>query len=455
MTAASGRAEERGRTPREETTMRLKTFFLSLFLLLAGGSLGYGLAVFFPDRSQASHTAHERAEGAQGAAQSLGERKVLYWYDPMYPGTRFDMPGKSPFMDMELVPRYAEDDAGAGIRIEPGQVQNLAVRTEKTQRDRLVISREIPANVEFNAYQLAKAQPRADGFVEKTYALAVGDTVAAGQPLVDITVPAWAADQSEYLLLRSQKAMPDIIRGVRERLRLSGMPEDLLKAVDATGRVQTRLTVHAPLSGVITAIDAYPGMNVDKGMTLATIQGINPIWVTADVPERDISLVGDKRVRVTIPAYPDRAFFAQSVTLLPKADQATRTVPLRLSLDNREGLLRPGLTASIRLRSDGGEELLIPTQSLIDLGDEQRVIIRAADGYFVPRQVQVLRSAREKTAVLSGLDEGDEVVVSGIFLIDSEANLRGALDRMRRAKEAPAPPSAHDDHDNSAKEHTE
>ena len=373
----------------------------------------------------------------------------------MYPGTRFDMPGKSPFMDMELVPRYAEDDAGAGIRIEPGQVQNLAVRAEKAQRDRLVISREIPANVEFNAYQLAKAQPRADGFVEKTYALAVGDTVAAGQPLVDITVPAWAADQSEYLLLRSQKATPDIIRGVRERLRLSGMPEDLLKAVDATGRVQTLLTVHAPLSGVITAIDAYPGMNVDKGMTLATIQGINPIWVTADVPERDISLVGDKRVRVTIPAYPDRAFFAQSVTLLPKADQATRTVPLRLSLDNREGLLRPGLTASIRLRSDGGEELLIPTQSLIDLGDEQRVIIRAADGSFVPRQVQVLRSAREKTAVLSGLDEGDEVVVSGIFLIDSEANLRGALDRMRRAKEAPAPPSAHDDHDNSAKEHTE
>ena len=348
--------------------MRLKTFFLSLFLLLAGGSLGYGLAVFFPDRSQASHTAHERAEGAQGAAQSLGERKVLYWYDPMYPGTRFDMPGKSPFMDMELVPRYAEDDAGAGIRIEPGQVQNLAVRTEKAQRDRLVISREIPANVEFNAYQLAKAQPRADGFVEKTYALAVGDTVAAGQPLVDITVPAWAADQSEYLLLRSQKATPDIIRGVRERLRLSGMPEDLLKAVDATGRVQTRLTVHAPLSGVITAIDAYPGMNVDKGMTLATIQGINPIWVTADVPERDISLVGDKRVRVTIPAYPDRAFFAQSVTLLPKADQATRTVPLRLSLNNREGLLRPGLTASIRLRSDGGEELLIPTQTSLIWG---------------------------------------------------------------------------------------
>jgi Cu(I)/Ag(I) efflux system membrane fusion protein len=416
--------------------MRSKIFF-PLLLLLSGSALGYGLAILGPDKTNTEHTTH-KADGQTGPRHT-GERKVLYWYDPMYPGTKFDQPGKSPFMDMDLVPRYAEDDAGTGIRIEPRQVQNLAVRTEKAQLGRLAFSLEIPANVEFNAYQFAKAQSRADGFVEKTYALAVGDTVAAGQPLVDVTVPAWAADQSEYLLLRGQKAAPDIVRGVRERLRLSGMPESLLKAVDATGRVQTSLTVHAPLNGVITSIDAYPGMNVDKSMTLATIQGINPIWVTADVPERMLHLVGGRRIRVTIPAYPDRAFYAQSITLLPKADQATRTVPLRLSLDNREGLLKPGFTASIRLRGESEEGLLIPTQSLIDLGDEQRVIIRAADGAFVPRRVQVLRGAREKTAVLSGLDEGDDVVVSGLFLIDSEANLRGALERMRRSTENPAP----------------
>ena len=150
------------------------------------------------------------------------------------------------------------------------------------------------------------------------------------------------------------------------------------------------------------------------------------------------------QIRIAVPAYPDRAFHTQSVTLLPKADQATRTVPLRLSLDNSDGLLRPGLTASIRLRGNSEEGLLIPTQSLIDLGDEQRVILRAPDGSFVPRQVQVLRSSREKTIVLSGLDKGDDVVVSGIFLIDSEANLRGALERMRRSKEV-AEPSDHND----------
>ncbi|MDR2604660.1 MAG: efflux RND transporter periplasmic adaptor subunit [Desulfovibrio sp.] len=415
--------------------MRYTSFRYILLLLFVGIIFGDGVDVFrqttpagFAVRAARAAPGSGHAEGHAGPG---GERKVLYWYDPMYPDRRFDKPGKSPFMDMELVPRYAEDGEGAGIRIDPVQTHNLAVRTEKVKRGRLVFSRDIPANVEFNAYRLARVQPRADGFVEQTYDLAVGDTVEAGQTLVEITVPAWAADQSEYLLLRSQRAAPEIVRGVRERLRLSGMPEEMLKIVDTTGRVQTGLTVKAPLGGVITSLDVYPGMNVDKGMTLATIQGTNPVWVTADVPERDIHLVGGKRIRVTVPAYPDRVFFAESATLLPKADQATRTVPLRLTLDNAEGLLKPGLTASIRLRGESEESLLIPTQSLIDLGDEQRVVVRAADGSFVPKRVRVLRASRDATAVLDGLEEGEDVVVSGLFLIDSEANLRGALDRMR------------------------
>ncbi|MDR1946561.1 MAG: efflux RND transporter periplasmic adaptor subunit [Desulfovibrio sp.] len=403
--------------------MRLKNIFPILLLPATLIALVYGPVSF--------RAAAQAADHAGAHSGPAGERKVLYWYDPMYPNTKFDKPGRSPFMDMELMPRYAEDGEGAGIRIDPVQTQNMAVRTEKALRGKLVFSRDIPANVEFNAYELARVQPRADGFVQKTYDLAVGDTVRAGQALVEITVPGWAADQSEYLLLRAQRAAPEIVRGVRERLRLSGMPEEMLKIVDESGRVQTGLTVQAPLGGVITALDVYPGMNVDKGMTLVTIQGINPVWVTADVPERDIHLVGGKRIRVAVPAYPDRAFFAESATLLPRADLATRTVPLRLALDNAEGLLRPGLTASIRLRGESGESLLIPTQSLIDLGDEQRVIVRAADGSFTPKRVRVLRSSRDKTALIDGLNEGDEVVVSGLFLIDSEANLRGALDRMR------------------------
>jgi Cu(I)/Ag(I) efflux system membrane fusion protein len=404
--------------------LRKKILFM-ICMLLVGAGLGYLLPRGAPH--EATHSGGARSEGAPA------ERKVLYWYDPMYPGTHFDKPGPSPFMDMDLVPRYAEDEESAGIRIDPAQTHNLAVRTERVERGKLSFAKNIPANVSFNNYLLAKVQSRAEGFVEKIYALAVGDVVDAGAPLADITVPGWASDQSEYLLLKSQRANAAIVRGVRERMRLSGMPEEMLSAVDSTGKVQTRMTIHAPLGGVISALDVYPGMNIDKNMVIAVIQGTDPIWVTADVPERDLHLVNrGEQMRITLSAWPERVFYTDSFVLLPAADQETRTVPLRLSLNNSEGLLKPGMTAGVRLRGTGPEALLIPTQSLINLGDEQRVIVRADDGSFVPRTVRTLRGSGDKTAVASGVDAGEEVVASGLFLIDSEANLRGALDRMRR-----------------------
>lgn len=412
--------------------MSPKNIILAFMLVAGGTALGYGVQPLLNTESGHGAPAYQAVpKAAQGS-----EKEVLYWYDPMYPNTRFDKPGRSPFMDMDLLPRYAGNDEGSGIRIDPAQVQNLAVRTEKATRGKLSFSRDIPARVDFNDYLLAKAQPRAEGFVEKIYSLAIGDSVTQGAPLADITVPGWASDQSEYLLLKSQKAGGHIVRGVRERMRLAGMPEEMLKAVDSTGKVQTRLTILAPMGGVITGLDIYPGMNVAKSMTIATIQGVDPAWVTADVPERDIHLLTTgNTIRVSITAYPDRAFHAASYVLLPKADPETRTVPLRLSLDNPDGLLRPGMTATIRLRGSSEEAVLIPTQSIVDMGTEQRVITRAADGSFVPKQVQVLRSSREKTSLASGLDHGEEVVVSGLFLIDSEANLRGALDRMRSTED--------------------
>jgi Cu(I)/Ag(I) efflux system membrane fusion protein len=350
----------------------------------------------------------------------------------MFPGTQFDKPGKSPFMDMELMPRYADEGDGAGIRVDPAQTQNLAVSTAEVRRGSLTFARDIPGNVEFNDYRLAKVQPRADGFVEKIHSFAVGDVIRQGEPLADITVPTWASDQSEYLLLKNRQAGEQIVSGVRERMRLTGMPEEMLAAVDRTGRVQTRMTLKAPVSGVITGLDVYPGMNVNKNMTIATIQGTDPVWVTANVPESEIHLVDPRnRIRITSPAWPEKVFRPESFTLLPRADQETRTVPLRLSVNNENGLLRPGMTAIIRLRGKGEETLLIPTRSLIDLGDEQRVVTRAADGSFVPKLVRVLRSSGEMTAVASGVEAGEKVVVSGLFLIDSEANLRAALDRMR------------------------
>jgi Cu(I)/Ag(I) efflux system membrane fusion protein len=398
--------------------------------LSAGGGLSAGNA----PNDQEGHEGHEREAG-----EGQGEGEVLYWYDPMYPGTRFDKPGKSPFMDMDLVPRYKESSSAAGlVAIDPVTVQNLGLKTAPVKKGRLSITREVAANVEFNRYQEARVQPRAEGFVSQAGALAPGDKIEQGDLIASVTVPAWASDQSEYLLLKSQRADAKLIAGVREKLRLSGMPEDMLSEVDSSGRVQTTYRLLAPVSGVVTELDVYPGMNVDKNMTLAVIQGIDPIWVTAEVPQRDLSLAEGGRIRVTTAAWPERVFEPSSQTLLPRANSQTRTVQLRLTVPNPEGLLRPGLTASVRLRKQSGEALLIPTLSLIDLGDEKRVVTRLPGGAFAPKLVRTGSSSRGETEVLEGLSEGDEVVVSGLFLIDSEANLAGALERLRSPEPAKA-----------------
>jgi Cu(I)/Ag(I) efflux system membrane fusion protein len=372
------------------------------------------------------------AFGLPGEPRALAEeREVLYWYDPMYPGTRFDKPGKSPFMDMELVPRYRDEGEGAGILIDPAMTQNLGVSTARAALGRLSLRGEYAATVDFNGYLTARIQPRAEGFVSKTYELFPGDLVAEGAPIAEITVPAWASDQSDYLLLKKQGADPPIIRGVREKLRLSGMPEDMLRAVDRSGKTQTTLVIRAPLAGVLTELGVYPGMNVGKEMTLAVVQGLDPAWVTAQVPEGDLGLVGG-RARITLPGYPGMVFPSEGATLLPKADAASRTVPVRFRVPNPDGLLIPGLTARVTLRAQGGEGVIIPLQCLIDLGDETRVITRSPGGAFVPKRVVVGASSGEEALILSGLDEGEELVLDGLFLIDSESNLRGALDRMAR-----------------------
>jgi Cu(I)/Ag(I) efflux system membrane fusion protein len=431
----------------------MKTALL-LFCGLALGLMGgLALALFYPNLFAKASEQHPDTSLAETSHEV---REILYWYDPMVPATHFDKPGKSPFMDMDLVPRYADPDSGAGVVIDPVLVQNLGLKTALVKNGHLTQTRHLSANVEFNRYQQARVQSRAEGFVTSVPNIAVGDTVLAGQELAFITVPGWASDQSEYLLLKGQKADSRLIGGVREKLRLNGMPEEMLAQVDSTGEVQTSMSLTSPISGVVTSLDIYPGMNIDKNMTIAVIQGYDPIWVTAEVPEGDLELAEDSRLRVTAAAWPGRVFEVENQVLLPQANADTRTVPLRLTVPNPEGLLKPGLTASIRLRNTGPEALIIPTQSLIDLGEEKRVITVASDGAFIPKTVSVLGSSSGETAISSGIAPGETVVVSGLFLIDSEANLSGALDRMRSPEGlADAPNSAPSPQDAVGENHSE
>lgn len=363
-------------------------------------------------------------------------RKVLFWYDPMYPNTRFDKPGKSPFMDMDLVAKYAdEESAGAstpGVRIDPSQTQNLGLKTDTVRRGSLNYAQTFPANVSFNEYQFVIVQARSAGFIEKVYPLTVGDKIKKGTPLIELTIPDWVEAQSEYLLLRETGGTATQVEGILERLRLAGMPEEDIRRLISTRKIQTRFTLKAPIDGVITAFDVRTGMNIAKDNVVAKIQGMDPVWVAAAVPESVAWLIKDaSQFALTVPAWPNKPFTIRKWSILPSLDATTRTLQLRLLVDNPDEALKPGMNAYLKLNTKSEPMLLIPSKALIDTGKEQRVITVDSDGRFVPKRVFVFHESQGVTAIRSGLSEGEKVVSSGLFLIDSEANISGALDRMR------------------------
>ena len=174
------------------------------------------------------------------------------------------------------MPKYAdenEDKGSSGIRIDPTQVQNLGLKTQKVSRGMLNYSQTIPANVSYNEYQFVIVQARSDGFVEKVYPLTTGDHVKKGTPLIDITIPEWVEAQSEFLLLSGTGGTPTQLKGVLERLRPAGMPEEDIQRLRSTRSIQTRFTIKAPIDGVITAFDLRTGMNISKDKVVAQIQG--------------------------------------------------------------------------------------------------------------------------------------------------------------------------------------
>ncbi|WP_409306294.1 efflux RND transporter periplasmic adaptor subunit [Pectobacterium sp. B1J-3] len=401
-----------------------------------------------------SVSAYQYFNSADKTAIQPSERKVLFWYDPMKPDTKFDKPGKSPFMDMDLVPKYA-DEGGAennnGIRIDPTQVQNLGLKTEKVSKGRLTYFQTIPANVNFNEYQFAIVQARSDGFIEKVYPLTIGDKVKKGTPLVDITIPAWVEAQSEYLLLQGTGGSATQLKGVLERLRLTGMSEEDILRLRTARTIQTRFTIKAPIDGVITAFDLRTGMNISKDNVVAQIQGMDPVWVSAAVPESIAALLKDSsQFDITVPAYPDKTFHIEKWSILPSVDLTTRTLQVRFQVDNKDELLKPGMNAYLKLSTQSQEMLLIPSQAVIDTGDEQRVITVDNDGRFVPKAIRISHASPRQTGVAAGLSEGESIVVNGLFLIDSEANISGALERMRHSDKPESSTPEHADHSANA-----
>ncbi len=374
---------------------------------------------------------------AVSAPATPHDRPVLYWYDPMKPDQHFHKPGKSPFMDMDLVPMYAEDTGRApdsGVLIDPRLLQNTGVKYAAVAKGTLDRTLRVAGTLAFDDRLVTVIQARTAGWVEKVYDWSPGDILAAGDALVDMRVPEWYGAQAEYLALR-KAGETELADAARMRLLQLGMTEGQVKEVDARGMPQAVLTITVPRGGVLQELGVRAGMTLLPGQTLARINGIGSVWLNAEVPEAlSDGLTVGQPVRATLTAWPGQVFTGRIAALLPVLEPTTRTLQVRIEWPNPGGRLRPGMYAQVDLKpSQATPRLLVPADAVIATGHRRVVIVAGQDGHFMPAEVTTGREAGGQMEVLSGLQEGERVVVSGEFLIDSEASLKGVLARMEKA----------------------
>jgi Cu(I)/Ag(I) efflux system membrane fusion protein len=362
---------------------------------------------------------------AAGQGGAAAERKILYWHDPMVPGPRFDKPGKSPFMDMQLVPVYADQAADTEVRISPAVEQNLGIRTAMVTRSDVASSFDAVGSVQFDERLGVAVQTRVAGYVERLQVRAAMERVRRGQALATIFAPEWLAPQNELLALKRAGVSADLIAAARERMQALSIPDSLVRQSEESGVAQARFTLTAPIGGVVAELGVREGVAVAPGTTLFRIAGLDKVWAVAEVPEAQAQLLAPGRpVRAVLQADAGQAFDGRLKEIVPQISASTRTLQARFEIDNRGGRLTPGMLLRLQLSGPSAARLLLPSEAVIRTGPRALVFVRHDGGGFESREIAIGAEFGDRIEVTQGLREGERVVVSGQFLIDSEARLR-------------------------------
>jgi Cu(I)/Ag(I) efflux system membrane fusion protein len=410
---------------------------LALLLALLSGLAGYMLAA-------------PVGRGEQTPA-SRSDRRILYWYDPMVPGERYPGPGRSS-MGMELIPKYADEAAeGGGVQVSAAVRQNLGVRTARVAFGNLAPSISAVGRVEVDERRIAEVQTLTPGFVEQLAVRAVGEPVRRGMRVATVYSPELYGSQQEYVALlkiRSSAITPGLKQAARQRLALLGLPEGAIRSLERSGRPQRTYAVFAPRSGIVTAIGARPGAQVEPGQSIVTLADISQVWVVAEVPESSMGQVrvGQPAV-INFPAYAEEPRRGRIEYVFPTLDPESRTGRVRVTLANPGVRLKIGMFAQLSIAGTPTGGLVVPSEAVISTGKRNVVIVQRSNG-FIPVEVETGRTVGEITEIRRGLGPQDIVVVSGQFLIDSEASLAGLIERLRRAPPANPTAPAPADHSN-------
>ena len=383
-----------------------------------------------------------RHHPAAPAKQVATQQVPSYWYDPMHADRHFDKPGKSPFMDMQLVPKYADRAPGSGapagsIEIDPRVVQTLGIRIATVEQGSFARVVETVGLVAVDEHRIEAIQVREPGWVERLDVRAVGDSVRRGQLLAGVYSPDLLATQQELLIARSSND-PTLIEAARRRLGLFGLSDAQILRIEKAGQVERRIDYYAPFDGYVMELGARQGAAVEPGATLFQLADVKSVWMIAEVPEAQAAWIKTGNpAEAQVPALPGERFEGKVDYLYPELTQATRTLKVRVVFNNPNQHLRPGMFATAHLRGSTQESVLtVPTEAVIKTGTRSIVIVADDATHFRPAVVRVGAEQGGRSEILEGLQLGQKVVASGQFLIDSEANLRSAFDSLAGSNES-------------------
>jgi membrane fusion protein, copper/silver efflux system len=411
----------------------------ALAMLMTGGCARQPASA--PSSAAAGDSA--AATGGEGPSQAA---KPLYYRNPMDPKRTSPVPMKDE-MGMDYIPVFP-DAAGPEVRISPEVVQNLGVRTEPAVMGSLPRRADTVGYVGFDERRVKQVRPRAEGWVESLAVRTLGEPVRAGQVLFTLYSPALESAQQEYLDALAV-GNGDLIDASAERLGALGLDPGTAGRLKKAGRASGRVAYTAPVSGVVTGISLEQGSMITPEMTAMTITELGSLWVIAEVPEAQSAwVVVGTSAEMRFPSLPGQQVAGHVEYVYPELNMETRTVKARITLDAPPAAVRPNMLASVSLVGAGGAPTVnIPRSALIRTGSEDRVVIALGDGRFAPRRVVAGAESGERVAITEGLVAGENVVIAGQFLLDSEANLRAGLGRLGSESPPAVPPADHGSHD--------
>lgn len=410
--------------------MKSKFVLKAMALILVGAGLVFG-GYLLGTQKNMDGTVTSTTAASEKIDPKTG-RKILYWHDPMVPGNKFDKPGKSPFMDMQLVPVYADEGVDdGGVKISPSLQQNLGIRFASVRREEVHDAFEVVGTTQFDESASEVVQSRVTGYIDKLYTRSPQQRIKRGEAIASIFVPDWIAPQEEYLALK-RGGNTELAAAARQRMRAMSIPDSLINQADRTGQSQQHYTLTSPVTGVITELSVRDGAMVAPGMSIAKVAGLSKVWLVAEVPEALTNSVrSGMTVEATFSGDANRKYSGKVREILPGISTATRTLQARLELDNRDGSLTPGMLMRIRLNTDKSvSRLLVPSEAVIASGKQSIVLVAGENNSMQPVLVTTGRDIGTDTEILSGLSEGQKVVASGQFLIDSEASLKAVLPKF-------------------------